>query len=177
MPGKRQGEPRVTVTDTTVDRDAFLAAMRQVAATVTVVTTDGPAGRAGATVSAFTSLSADPPAVLVCLRADSRIAQAVLENRAFCVNVLPEDAAEVARAFAGPTPDDPAERFRGLDVRTGPHGPLLPRATAFSCTLTEHLLHNTHAICIGAVRALAVAGEKPLTYLSGDFHRVRPHKG
>ncbi|MDZ7711425.1 MAG: flavin reductase family protein [Roseovarius sp.] len=168
----------MTVSGATVDRDAFLGAMRQVAATVTVVTTDGPAGRAGATVSAFTSLSADPPAVLVCLRADSRIARTVLENRAFCVNVLPEDAADVATAFAGPSPDDPGERFHGLDIADGAHGPLLARATTFSCTLSEHVLHNTHAICIGAVRAISVAGEKPLTYLSGDYHRVRPqHDG
>jgi len=167
----------VTVTGAIVDRDAFLAAMRQVAATVTVVTTDGTAGRAGATVSAFTSLSAEPPAVLVCLRADSRIARAVFANRAFCVNVLPEDAAETATAFAGPSPDDPAERFEGLAITAGPHGPLLPRATTFSCDLTEHVLHNTHAICIGAVRAISVAGERPLTYLSGDYHRVRPQEG
>ena len=166
----------MTVSGAIVERDAFLAAMRRVAETVTVVTTDGPAGRAGATVSAFTSLSADPPSVLVCLRADSRIARTVLENRAFCVNVLPEDATGVARAFAGPSPDDPAERFRGLDLLPGPHGPLLPRATSFACTLSEHLLHNTHAICIGAVRALSLAEEKPLAYLGGDFHRVRPHE-
>ncbi len=167
----------MTVTGAVVDSDAFLAAMRQVAATVTVVTTDGPAGRAGATVSAFTSLSADPPSVIVCLRADSRIARTVLDNRAFCVNVLPEDAVNVARAFAGPSPDDPADRFRDLEIAYGAHGPLLPRATSFSCALMEHVLHNTHAICIGSVRALAVAGEKPLTYLSGDYHRVRPHEG
>ena len=160
-----------------VARDDFLAAMRRVAATVTVVTTDGPAGLGGATVSAFTSLSADPPAVLVCLRADSRIARMVLGNRAFCVNVLPEDAAKVATAFAGPSPDDPAERFHGLEISDGAHGPMLPRATTFSCDLTEHVLHNTHAICIGAVRAISVAGEKPLTYLSGNYHRVRPQKG
>lgn len=167
----------MTITGAIVDREAFLTAMRQVASTVTVVTTDGTAGPAGATVSAFTSLSADPPSVLVCLRADSRIARSVLANRAFCVNVLPEDAVGMARAFAGPSPDDPADRFRGLDITSGTHGPLLARATSFSCDLTEHMLHNTHAICIGAVRALSVAEEKPLTYLSGDFHRVRPHEG
>ena len=106
-----------------VDRDAFLAAMRQVAATVTVVTTDGLAGRAGATVSAFSSLSADPPSVLVCLRTDSRIARAVIENGAFCVNVLAEDAVEVARAFAGPSPglmvcqSRPAPKARYCRVR------------------------------------------------------------
>jgi flavin reductase len=161
-----------------IGRDAFLAAMRQVAATVTVVTTQGRAGRVGATVSAFTSLSADPPSVLVCLRADSRIAQAVVENGVFCVNILPEDAVEVARAFAGPSPDDPADRFAGLAIAPDPHGPRLPRATAFACTLTDHVMHATHAICIGTVAGLTVAGgERPLTYLSGSYHRLHPHEG
>lgn len=159
-----------------VERAAFLAAMRQVAATVTVVTTDGADGLAGATVSAFTSLSADTPSVLVCLRADSRIARSVLANRGFCVNVLPEDAVEIARAFAGPSPADPAERFRGLDLKADAHGPILPRATAFSCLLTDHMIHGSHAICIGSVVRLTIAGEKPLTYLSGGYHIVRPHE-
>jgi len=165
----------VTSDTRSVDRDAFLAAMRQVAATVTVVTTDGLAGRAGATVSAFSSLSADPPSVLVCLRTDSRIARAVIENGAFCVNVLPEDAVEVARAFAGPSPDNPAARFDGLAITPRPEGPVLPRATAFSCQLTYRITHGSHAICIGTVTALTNAGQKPLTYLSGDYHIVRPH--
>src|SRR6056297_3656043 len=82
-------------------RQNFIDAMRQVASTVTVVTTDGPAGQAGATVSAFSSLSADPPSVLVCLKDDSRIAKAVRENGVFCVNVLPEDAVKTAQSFAG----------------------------------------------------------------------------
>jgi len=167
---------RVTVSGPVVERDAFLAAMRRVAATVTVVTTDGAAGKAGATVNAFTSLSADPPAVLVCLRSDSRIARTVLANGAFCVNVLPEDAAEIAQAFAGPSPDDPADRFRDLDIVAGAHGPLLPRATTFSCDLTDRMQHNTHLICIGRVAGLSVAEERPLTYLGGGYHMVRPQE-
>ena len=162
----------------TVERAAFLKAMRQVAATVTVVTTDGPGGRVGATVSSFTSLSADPPLVLICLRADSRIAHAVAENGAFCVNVLPEDAAPVARIFAEPTPEDPETRFDGLGFIPAHHGPRLPRATVFACALTDHVLHSTHAICIGRVVALDVAGgEMPLAYLDGDYHLVRPQEG
>ena len=159
-----------------VEREAFLAAMRQVAATVTVVTTDGPAGLAGATVSAFTSLTADPPSVLVCLRSDSRIARSVAENRGFCVNVLSEDAVGIARAFAVPSPEDPAARFAALGSIHDELGPILPRATAFSCALTERMIHGSHAICIGTVARLTIAGEKPLTYLSGDYHIVRPHK-
>ena len=57
-------------------RDAYVHAMRRVASSVAVVTTDGPAGCHGATVSAFSSVSADPPTILVCLRGGSRIAAA-----------------------------------------------------------------------------------------------------
>lgn len=167
----------MTQEPTSVDRDAFKAAMRLVASTVTVVTTDGPAGRVGATVSAFTSLSADPPSVLVCLRSDSRIARAVAANRGFCVNILPEDCADIARAFAGPSPDNPADRFSGLDITAAAHGPVLPRATAFACLMTEEVVHGSHAICIGRVIAISNAGERPLTYLSGDYHIVRPQSG
>ena len=155
-------------------KDAFIGAMRHVAATVTVVTTDGPVGRMGATVSAFTSLSADPPSVLVCLRSDSRIAAAVRGNGVFCVNVLPEDAVTVARAFAGVFDDDQADRFGGLDVTLTEAGPILPRATAFSCRLNRTVEHGSHAICIGDVTGISNAGEKPLTYMSGTFHVVHP---
>lgn len=165
----------MTEETTSVDRDAFIAAMRLVAATVTVVTTDGVAGKAGATVSAFTSLTADPPSVLVCLRSDSRIARSVAENGGFCVNVLPEDAVEVARAFACPSPDHAEDRFDGLDIAAARHGPILPRATAFDCDLIEEVIHGSHAICIGRVVAISNAGQKPLAYLSGGYHIVRPH--
>lgn len=155
-------------------RDAFLSAMRQVAATVTVVTTDGPGGRMGATVSAFTSLSADPPTVLVCLKADSRIGQAVAANGTFTVNVLPEDAVEIAQRFAGIYDSQTPDRFHGTPVTPTPFGPILPRATAFTCTLETTYSHSTHQICIGAVTGISNAGEKPLTYMHGEFHVVRP---
>lgn len=158
----------------TAARQAFIDAMRQVASTVTVVTTDGPQGQAGATVSAFTSLSADPPSVLVCLKADTGIAQAVRGNGVFCVNILPEDAVEVAKAFAGMFDDTLANRFEGLDVAATEFGPILPRATAFTCSLTHRHVHGSHAICIGDVTGISNAGERPLTYMSGAFHRVGP---
>ncbi len=155
-------------------RDAFVAAMRQVAATVTVVTTDGPGGRMGATVSAFTSLSADPPTVLCCLKADSRIAQAVADNGTFTVNVLPEDAVDVARQFAGAFDHETPDRFEGIEITPTEFGPILPRATAFTCTLQRAYRHATHEICIGAVAGISNAGEKPLAYMHGAFHVVRP---
>ena len=155
-------------------REAFITAMRQVAATVTVVTTDGPAGQAGATVSAFTSLSADPPSVLVCLKADSRIAATVRDNGVFCVNILPEDAVDLAKVFAGAFDKEKPNRFQDLDVTATEEGPILPRATAFACSLNHIVVHGSHAICIGDVTGISNTGEKPLTYMSGEFHIVRP---
>ncbi len=157
-------------------REAFITAMRHVASTVTVVTTDGPAGKMGATVSAFSSLSADPPSVLVCLKADSRIAQTVSENGAFCVNILPEDAAGLAQRFAGALDASNPNRFEGVEITETEFGPMLPRATAFSCSLNHRHIHGSHAICIGNVTGISNAGEKPLTYMSGAFHIVRPHQ-
>ncbi|MEQ8291050.1 MAG: flavin reductase family protein [Roseovarius sp.] len=157
-------------------REAFITAMRQVAATVTVVTTDGPAGQAGATVSAFTSLSADPPSVLVCLKADSSIARAVRGNGVFCVNVLPEDAVEMAQAFAGAFDHERDSRFQGVEFTNTEFGPILARATAFTCSLNHRHVHGSHAICIGDVTGISNAGEKPLTYMSGSFHIVRPRQ-
>jgi flavin reductase len=155
-------------------RDAFITAMRHVASTVTVVTTDGPGGRMGATVSAFTSLSADPPSVLVCLKADSRIAMAVRDNGVFCVNILPEDAVETAQRFAGAFDAHSPNRFDGQEITNTDEGPILPRATAFACSLNHIVTHGSHAICIGNVTGISNAGEKPLTYMSGAFHIVRP---
>lgn len=155
-------------------RDTFIAAMRHVASTVTVVTTDGPAGKMGATVSAFSSLSADPPSVLICLKSDSRIARAVRDNGVFCVNILPEDAVEVAQSFAGAFDREQPDRFGDLDITMTEEGPILPRATAFSCSLNRAIEHGSHAICIGDVTGISNAGETPLTYLSGAFHIVRP---
>lgn len=158
-----------------VNPSEFIAAMRQVASSVTVVTTDGIAGQAGATVSAFSSLSAKPPSVLICLRTGSRIARVVDRNRAFCVNLLPEGALEIARVFSGARDQDLENRFQDMALTDTPSGPLLPGATGFVCQVANSLDHGTHRIFVGNVAAVRPAELRPLTYLNGAFHTVRPH--
>jgi len=152
-----------------VDRSLFIEALRHVAQSVTVVTTLGEDGPTGATVSAFSSLSADPPSVLVCLRSDSRIGLAVGRNRVFCVNVLPEGASALAGRFAG-EPD----RFGAIDCRDSASGPVIRGATAFECTVNQIITHGSHDICIGNVTAITNAATPPLTYMDGSFQVVRP---
>ena len=107
-------QQQITSADT-VSRDAFITTMRQVAASVAVVTTDGPAGRYGATVSTFCSVSADPPTVLICLSAERRIAKAVRDNQYFCVNLLSQNHIAIANRFAGMDDARVSDRFSGID--------------------------------------------------------------
>jgi flavin reductase len=84
-------------------RAQFLDGMSRAAFCVNVVTTDGPAGRAGVTVSAMSSVSADgnSPTVLVCIHHQSRTAAAIVENSVFCVNILRDDQSNIADRFGG----------------------------------------------------------------------------
>lgn len=162
-------------------RRQFLEGMRGVATPVTVVTTDGPAGRHGATVSAFASLSADPPTVLVCLRSDSRIRATVLANRAFTVGVLAEDGAEIARRFSGECDATRHDRFAGLALRSFPGlAPGIPDASCFACTLVRAIDQHSHTIAIGKVLHVAPSGRLPLLYHGrsyGSFVRTTDPQG
>ncbi|MEM1049718.1 MAG: flavin reductase family protein [Pseudomonadota bacterium] len=156
-----------------VDRSAFIGAMRRVASSVSVVTTDGLAGRHGATVSAFCSVSADPPTALVCLNATSRIARLVAANGSFAINVLPQGAEAIAARFAGAEDKRLADRFEGLDAGPGPV-PTIPGATVLFCRTIEAPVSGTHRIFVGLVTGLKAGAERPLAYLDGAYHWVVP---
>lgn len=145
-------------------RDDFIAAMRGVANSVTIVTTDGPAGRRGATVSAFASVSADPPMVLVCLHGMSTIAKLVQENGVFCVNVLPEGASELAIRFSGAT-ETP---WDGQDY-DDTSAPRLPGATTFLARVASVTTQGSHVIVFGEVFESHASGTLPLIYADGRF--------
>jgi flavin reductase (DIM6/NTAB) family NADH-FMN oxidoreductase RutF len=160
-----------------VARESFVRAMRGVANSVAVVTTDGAAGRHGATVSAFCPVSADPPSVLVCLRADSRIARSVAGNGAFCINVLGDSAGLVAERFAGRVAAADGDRFSGVEILTGPGRPavLAAASSAFGCRLTETLASGSHLIAVGEVLEVHGGGGRPLAYLDGGYASVSRH--
>ena len=151
-----------------VDRDVFIAAMRCVASSVCVVTTDGPAGRHGATVSAFCSVSADPPTVLVCLNMTSKIAQLVRENGVFKVSILPDGAKHIAERFAGMHDSTVADRFEGIETLGALHG--IAGATILSCTLSQAVEEGSHLVCMGRVQDVTLGANLPLTYLAGRYH-------
>ena len=152
-------------------RTAFISAMRGVGTSVTVVTTNGKAGRRGATVSAFCSVSADPPTILVCLNGSSGIADAVAENSRFNVNILRTDQEAIARRFAGHDDGHVADRFDNIDCGASD----IPEITGsmILCCETQSLVPSTsHTIVIARVYAVKHPHLAPLAYLNGDFHQL-----
>jgi flavin reductase (DIM6/NTAB) family NADH-FMN oxidoreductase RutF len=165
-------------TETSDLREDFLAGMRYVANSVTVVTTDGKAGISGATVSAFSSVSADPPMVLVCLNAESNTLEKIRDNADFCVNVLPEGAKHIAERFAGFHDEEFPDRFDGIDVTAskGP-SPVISGATAFICKLDEMVTSGSHVICLGRVIETHAGNFTPLIYMDRKFKRISDLEG
>lgn len=154
-------------------RDLFIRGMRQVASSVGVVTTTGSGGRHGATVSAFSSVSADPPQLLVCLRTASRIASAVHTNQLFCLNILASEYPHVAERFSGRHDAFISDRFDGIEFRQeGTKWVVLKDATAFACEISEAITSGTHTVFVGNVLAIQTSDGQPLTYLQGQYRQL-----
>lgn len=153
--------------------DRFREAMSRVATTVCVVTTDGPHGRAGVTVSAMCSLSLEPPSVLACVHHESRALPAFTGNRVFCVNVLGDDQEQVANAFAGLVPEFREDRFGCAEWETLTTGaPVLKGALAsFDCNLSDLHPFGSHRILMGTVADLAMREGNSLVYADRAFRK------
>ena len=156
-----------------LDRQHFISAMRCIANSVAVVTTDGCAGRQGATVSAFCSVSADPPTILICLNSKSRINQAVKSNKKFNLNVLPQNANYIEQRFAGAHDAEVSDRFDGMDIKMG-EVPSITGATVLFCHVDEVITSGTHEIITARVRLVDTSSKQPLAYLDGAYHQVKP---
>ena len=158
--------------DNFVVREDFLAAMRNVANSVTVVTTDGPAGRNGATVSSFCSVSADPPTLLVCLNKSGSTSLSIRNNGIFCINILSENQVRFAEQFARHT-DNKLALFEDAEWehQTGP-APSLAGATSFFCSVSDIVESTSHDIIIGSVTAVSMGRSNPLVYLDRTYRKI-----
>jgi flavin reductase len=159
----------------TVDPGAFREAMSRLGAAVHVITTAGPAGKAGVTATAVCSVSDAPPTLLVCLNRRSQTNPAVVENGVFCVNTLGDGGAELADTFAGRTGLSGSDRFANRDWTTLSTGSpvLVPAVIAFDCRIVEVRSVGSHNVFFGAVEAvrLGPAGAA-LVYHDRAYKRV-----
>jgi flavin reductase (DIM6/NTAB) family NADH-FMN oxidoreductase RutF len=154
--------------------DDYREAMARVAGGVHVVTTAGAQGRAGVTATAVVSVSDDPPTLLACINAASRLLPLVDAHRHFAVSVLSSADAEVADVFAGRTGTYGEARFEKGAWADGRGGqPLLASALAtLECRLQVSLAVATHRILVGEVSAVRLGATSEALVWLGRGYRV-----
>ena len=155
-------------------RNKFLEGMSHAACTVNIITTDGAAGRAGVTVSAMSSISADTPkpTLLVCVHQMSPAAKKIIDNGVFCVNVLRDDQAYVSETFAGRFKDVVKDKFDIAEWTAMASGAprVIDPLVAFDCELNSSNLVGTHHVFIGEVAEIFVADRgTPLIYANRAY--------
>ena len=148
----------------------FRAAMRRLAASVAVVAARGENGPVGMAATSVTSLTVDPPAVLVCVNRATALHGLLVPTAPLSVNLLARNQQDVSAAFGGGVPQE--ERFRIGEWREGPDGvPELVGAQAnLACVIDAMLAYGTHSIVIARVlRATVSDAVTPLIYQDGAY--------
>lgn len=156
-----------------VERDAFRNAMACLGAAVNIITTDGPAGRAGFTASAVCSVTDTPPTLLVCLNRSASVWPIFRDNGYLCVNTLAAGHEDLSTLFGGKTPM--AERFAAADWHTLASGsPLLDGAlVSFDCKVAQVVSVGTHDILFCEVQALIRNDETHgLAWFDRGYHHL-----
>ncbi|MBD0401336.1 flavin reductase family protein [Flammeovirga sp. EKP202] len=160
-----------------MDKQLFKDAMRHLAATVNVISTDGDAGRNGITATAVTSLSDTPPSLLVSVNKNGEFHDQVLKNKKFSVHILREDMSEISNCFAGYKGFQGEEKFQLGTWDISDESRVLENALAnIECELTEAHDGFTHSIFIGKITDIKTTenhDDKPLLYSQGQYTTVQ----
>ena len=159
-----------------VTNSNFKHALSQWASGVSVVTYPVEGGSiSGVTVSAFSSLSMEPPLILVCIQNASASSLWMEKTKKFCVNILTENQIEASKIMSNPIADRSAF-LKDLGCREAFDHPLIiPDCMAnLICELESIHSGGDHKICIGKVVKIEVSDHKrPLLYFSKDYHYIQ----
>lgn len=156
-----------------VSGDEFKRALQLWASGVAVVTTKSEKyGLQGMTVTAFSSVSIDPPQILVCINKSADTGEGIKESRRFSVNLLKTGQDDISNQFAGGSSQQ--QRFENTEWETGTSGiPLLSDSLmSLDCEVVEMLLSGTHVVIIGEVRNTICRSGEPLLYYRGAYRKL-----
>lgn len=156
-----------------ISAEQFRSALGRFASGVTVVTTAYNNQPTGLTVSAFCSVSLDPPYILICVDKQSSANSVIQGANAFAVNILRHDQAELSNHFARRTEN----KFSSVKYVPGQLGmPLLQDTLGYlECSLAKQVDAGDHYIYVGQVENSAVvSGAEPLLYFTGSYRGLAP---
>lgn len=155
-----------------IDQEAFKKALRGWASGVTVVTSRSGDKTHGMTVSAFSSVSVDPPLVLVCANQTSTTHGIIEEGGVFTVNILASHQQDVSHIFASSKHEE--TRLQQVSWSEGETGaPLIDEALAsLECKVVSAHRAGSHTIYIGHVQAVHTSDSEPLLYYHGGYRSL-----
>jgi flavin reductase (DIM6/NTAB) family NADH-FMN oxidoreductase RutF len=157
------------------DPDAFRSAMRHLVGGVSIITVGSGAERGGLTATSVTSLSAEPPSLIVCVKQSASGMPLLKSHGRFGVSILGHDHQTIADRFAGRDGSKGADRFAGGDWIGRPgYPPVLADALAsFECEVEDLIDRFSHTIVIGRVtESRAFGGNGALVYWRAAYGRV-----
>ncbi len=160
----------------TVGVDDFKQAMQLWASGVTVVTTQSEKfGTQGMTVTAFSSVSTNPPLILVCINESADTGAGIQESRFFAVNVLNSTQQDVSNQFSGGSSQQ--QRFENTPWTAGMNGaPILDNGImSLECKVIEQIQAGTHWIIIGEVQDCSCRPGAPLLYYRSAYQQLMTH--
>jgi flavin reductase (DIM6/NTAB) family NADH-FMN oxidoreductase RutF len=149
------------------DLDLMKQVNRQFVTGVTVVTAMDAEKPRGLAVNAFSSVSLDPPTVMVAVQRTSSTHDCLYRAAHLAINILSVDQVDVVNIFATKSDD----KFAGLDWEQGPFGsPLIGRSAAqMEVEIRERLQASTHTVFVCRVVHAAASGRHPMVYSAGKF--------
>lgn len=154
-----------------VSAEEFRSALSRFASGVTVVTTKDAAGDLhGITVSAFCSVSLDPPLVLICIEKKAGSHDAITQSGKFAVNFLDSTQLSLSERFAAQISD----KFEGPEISLNVDGiPILSGCIAnLECSVKQAYDGGDHTIFIGEVEHTALHEGDPLLYFRGGYRTI-----
>lgn len=149
----------------------FRAAMRLLASGVALVTTLDAAGApCGIAMTAFMSLSMEPPSLLLAINRTASLLAPLEDNGRFAVNILAADQAAACQTFVTTAP---GQRFGTLDWWMEDGLPLVESCVAtILCRVEQTADFGSHRVVTGVVEKVTVGGGEPLVYVDGRYGRV-----
>jgi flavin reductase (DIM6/NTAB) family NADH-FMN oxidoreductase RutF len=153
------------------DKSEFRRLMGQFATGVTVITTRDPSGQPfGLTANAFSSVSLEPPLVLVCVDKKADCYACFDQSGSFTVNILSDGQESLSRKFSTKGVD----KFDGVGFRSGGNGcAVLEDATAhFECRIVQAVDAGDHTIYVGEVEAGEASDAAPLLFFRGGYRKL-----
>lgn len=159
--------------ETDFDPRRFRDVLGHFATGVTVITLNVEGDLRGMTANAVSSLSLDPPLLLVCVQKDASIYEHFERAEAFAMNVLSVDQEDISTMFAAH--GGPDEELGGVPYHEGPLGsPILEGVLASAdCRITERYDGGDHTIVIGEAASISANGSvEPLLFYRGAYRRL-----